>query len=805
MPVDSDDGVMPLHTASSKPTSVHADALVIQSPVRNGSSSVAASEDVDMTPNAGANPLEVTPADDVRNPENPVTNGITNAPIPPTTTINSEPTTLGISGVAEPLPSPKADSPLNVGSVPDEPTAAQEESTAPSDEPTITTPLPTMPANAADEPNSSDMGSIAEVDVAPTKIAHERDEDVDTEEPAAKRVKTDEGTQEEHGPAAIITQTMESAPEPEPTSAIMATPVEPQVPQTLPSSTKTRQEWGDMTEVQHKRLLEGMRNLKKGKHASLFSKPVDPVQMKLPTYFDVIKEPMDLSSMESKLKNREYPSVADYVGDFDRMVNNAIRFNGQQHPVAQSGMMIRSQFEAQLRKLPKPGEPVPEPPSKPKRASFPGPTREHERRQSRQSLGNTAASPNTSFAPDANGVPLARRDSMADRPKRKIQRPAPREIQYPKAQKKKYKAELQFANEVLTELERGRYHAFAAPFANPVDPVALGIPNYHQIIKKPMDVSTIRQKLNEQQYENLKEFEVDFRLMFKNCYKFNPDGHPVNNLGKQYEQLFDEQMAKKNERVKALAPPSERESPEEEDEDEEDEESEEEDDAQAEQQKQLAQLNAQLKALTDQAAKLMAQKAPKVAKGPKDKKGKGSKLDSTKKKKLSGVGAAPVLKKEKSKPKTKAKVKPLTQKDKEEIAARIFELPTDEISAIADKIKKAMRARGDPVPDDSEMEFNIDDIPDEILHDILKRLRSLDGRRTAAKDADDDFDNKADTGGTYAPKSKRNRPMSRTDTANQMAALQQQIDSFNGGNAGSPPAKMESSDDDESGSESEEE
>ena len=35
----------------------------------------------------------------------------------------------------------------------------------------------------------------------------------------------------------------------------------------------------------------------------------------------------------------------------------------------------------------------------------------------------------------------------------------------------------------------------AAPFLNPVDPIALNIPHYPTIVKHPMDFSTIERKL----------------------------------------------------------------------------------------------------------------------------------------------------------------------------------------------------------------------------------------------------------------------------------------------------------------------
>lgn len=48
---------------------------------------------------------------------------------------------------------------------------------------------------------------------------------------------------------------------------------------------------------------------------------------------------------------------------------------------------------------------------------------------------------------------------------------------------------------------------------------------YHQIIKKPIALDIIRQKLNwnvEVHYKNMDELVKDVRLMFKNAYTFNP-------------------------------------------------------------------------------------------------------------------------------------------------------------------------------------------------------------------------------------------------------------------------------------------
>ena len=74
----------------------------------------------------------------------------------------------------------------------------------------------------------------------------------------------------------------------------------------------------------------------------------------------------------------------------------------------------------------------------------------------------------------------------------------------------------------------------------PVDPVALNIPHYRQIVKQPMDLTTMSQKLKSGQYGTASEFKKDFDLMIKNCLIFNPTGNPVRDLGIQFQREFEQ-------------------------------------------------------------------------------------------------------------------------------------------------------------------------------------------------------------------------------------------------------------------------
>lgn len=61
----------------------------------------------------------------------------------------------------------------------------------------------------------------------------------------------------------------------------------------------------------------------------------------------------------------------------------------------------------------------------------------------------------------------------------------------------------------------------SVPFRQPVDPIALGIPDYFRQVKCPMDLSAIKQKLISNQYGDPWPFIDDFNQMFDNSIKYN--------------------------------------------------------------------------------------------------------------------------------------------------------------------------------------------------------------------------------------------------------------------------------------------
>ena len=103
--------------------------------------------------------------------------------------------------------------------------------------------------------------------------------------------------------------------------------------------------------------------------------------------------------------------------------------------------------------------------------------------------------------------------------------------------------ELKICKNVLTELMDAKHLHLNQPFLEPVDPVALNIPNYFRFIQQPMDLSTIEKKLATRQYRNAEDFKNDLGLMFHNCSTFNEESDSVYQNGLQLNDLFVELWA----------------------------------------------------------------------------------------------------------------------------------------------------------------------------------------------------------------------------------------------------------------------
>lgn len=236
-----------------------------------------------------------------------------------------------------------------------------------------------------------------------------------------------------------------------------------------------------------------------------FREPVDPIKLGIPDYLKVITRPMDISTIIKKLHAGEYESTEEVADDVKTMFNNSYKYNGRDHFVSKQAMELEKYFEDKMKRL----DEVPvqsykvENPLK----------RSISDSQTLNSQSGTAT------------------DHPSGTGKKKSTRPL---------------SELDFCKKMIKEFMRHKKYDLACwPFREPVDPVRMGIPQYFDIVKTPMDLSTIEKKLDTRQYTSGEEVKRDVELMLNNCFIFNPPDHDVYKLGKAFEDIFAKRWAEK--------------------------------------------------------------------------------------------------------------------------------------------------------------------------------------------------------------------------------------------------------------------
>ncbi|XP_030503612.2 uncharacterized protein LOC115718926 [Cannabis sativa] len=79
----------------------------------------------------------------------------------------------------------------------------------------------------------------------------------------------------------------------------------------------------------------------------------------------------------------------------------------------------------------------------------------------------------------------------------------------------------------------------AEPFNSPVNPIALGIPDYFDVIDTPMDFGTICSNLESGvKYSNSEDVFKDVQFIWGNCYKYNNKGDYILELLKRVKKNF---------------------------------------------------------------------------------------------------------------------------------------------------------------------------------------------------------------------------------------------------------------------------
>jgi len=380
-----------------------------------------------------------------------------------------------------------------------------------------------------------------------------------------------------------------------------------------------------------------------------FHAPVDPVKLNLPDYFEIIKTPMDMMMIKTKLDNYSYYSGEECVKDFNLMFSNCYIYNKNTDDVVLMAQTLEKLFLQKLRELPK-DEVEMKPPvkgvKKPGKKTIPSApqgsgtltrkkTQELQPPTSIQPAHSTIESSGGILPPqyksddqvavvssngqkiisDTNMVPhissevaqpgavsrdligskkgikrkadtttpvittvrgknptaspehdmshnedssvgdpeLSTNISMSakyeGRKRRPIKKPR-RDLDYEENENlakrpklAKLNDQMKFCNTLLKEFFTKRHQEYTFPFRQPVKPIEQGVADYFEIIKNPMDLGTMKKKMENRMYPTPESFESDMRLIITNCRTYNRDGPILTNVI-QLEKAFESRWLK---------------------------------------------------------------------------------------------------------------------------------------------------------------------------------------------------------------------------------------------------------------------
>ena len=322
-----------------------------------------------------------------------------------------------------------------------------------------------------------------------------------------------------------------------------------------------------------------IRSLKSRREAGAFLQPVDPIALRIPHYTQIIKEPMDLGTIDLKLaltshrikvatstnssqtrmtdklkhaidskrvdpEKDYYTTVDQFERDVFRVFNNCVRFNGAEHIFSKNAEVLRSVFEKQRKGL-----------------------------ATAVAVAEEQNSPEARARRNSSALPTIRRSATGGRPKREIHPPPSRDLPWTEeymnpASKRAVAArlgrsmenisqreqsywakvisdELKFCYRVIDDLLKPAHQDVAWVFYDLPAKDFDWAPAYYSIIKKPIALIPIQRKLKSGGHPDLAAFDADMQLMFRNCFTFNPPDSDVYIMGATLKDVYEAKMQKK--------------------------------------------------------------------------------------------------------------------------------------------------------------------------------------------------------------------------------------------------------------------
>lgn len=326
-------------------------------------------------------------------------------------------------------------------------------------------------------------------------------------------------------------------------SAIMAAPRESKSPSPIPSTetnqgdgataTVTDEEWKAMQTVLNS--VYAYRHKDGYDPTKIFQRKVN--KRAVPDYYNIIKEPMALSTIKAKINAREYRNFSEFVRDFALVPHNAQVYNRPESEAYQNALDVRAFLEKELKKLvdqqiipeevaklpflgdipPQDDVPVVEEAEAEEEEEDEDEDDEDEeqedsdeeggKRKRRKGARSTAA-----IAKREGG---GKDEKKTDDPESRKKRGRPPRVDTP------MEARIKAIMKGIRKPRNSQNQLMVSHFERLPDKAVM--PEYYNEIKQPMAMDIIKRKLKRKKYQSVEQFTKDVELMFENAKMYNTD------------------------------------------------------------------------------------------------------------------------------------------------------------------------------------------------------------------------------------------------------------------------------------------
>ncbi|XP_029370952.1 bromodomain-containing protein 3-like isoform X2 [Echeneis naucrates] len=303
-----------------------------------------------------------------------------------------------------------------------------------------------------------------------------------------------------------------------------------------------------------------IRSLWRHQFAWPFYQPVDAVALGLPDYHTIITSPMDMGTIKKRLENNYYWSASECMEDFNTMFTNCYIYNKPTDDIVLMALALEKIFLQKVSQMPQEEVEI---------LLHAGKVKGKKTTALVTGGQNGTVTTSPSVAPQIKRKVLKRKEeatalssagtitNFSDSSESKRKRGStgraitPSKSSFGETESPPHETDwgkesqqLKYCNNILKEMLSKKHSAYAWPFYKPVDAEALQLHDYHDIIKYPMDLSTVQIKMDAGEYQDAQGFAADIRLIFSNCYKYNPAHHDVVTKARKLQGVFEKRFAK---------------------------------------------------------------------------------------------------------------------------------------------------------------------------------------------------------------------------------------------------------------------